>query len=359
MEKKLLPGTYLVTEIPVERYVTPPAQYVTIESGQTSAVHFSNILKKFRVHVVKTDADTGNDQGDATLAGATYGIYNNGELVDTYTTGPDGSFMTRCYVCGDIWTVREIEPSTGYLLNDMVYEAGASPTLYEVELSTTENQVTETVIYGNIQLVKHTDDLDPDVSEGENTDEPNEGIIERPEAGAVFEVYLKAAGSYENAKESERDLLTTDGDGFAASKMLPYGHYTVHQIAGEEGKTLIPDFTVFISSNGQTYSYILNNRTITARIKVEKCDAETGNIIPVPGTGFRVKDLPPGNLLPRRFTTRTRRPLIPSMFPMKGGLCCRNLCTPAIMSFTKWRRLTGMYYPVSQCPLPLMAVNPL
>ena len=297
IKEKLLPGTYLVKELPVDRYVTPSAQYVTIESEQTSTVHFSNILKKFRVHVVKSDADTGTAQGDATLAGATYGIYNNGELVDTYTTGPDGSFMTRYYVCGDNWTVREIDPSTGYLLNDTVYEVGASPTLYEVELNTTENQVTETVIYGNIQLVKHTDDLNPDVSRDENTDEPNEGVIERPEAGAVFEVFLKAAGSYDAAKESERDLLTTDNDGFAASKMLPYGRYTVHQVAGEEGKAFIPDFTVFISSNGQTYSYILNNRTITARLKVEKCDAETGNIIPMTGTGFQIKDLSTGEFV--------------------------------------------------------------
>ena len=294
IEKKLLPGTYLVTEQPVDRYVTPAAQYITVESGQTSSVHFSNILKKFRVHVVKTDADTGTAQGDATLAGAVYGIYNNGELVDTYTTGPDGDFMTRYYVCGDNWTIREIEPSTGYLLNDTVYEVGASPQLYEVELNTAENQVTETVIYGNIQLIKHTDDPDPDVSEKENTEEPNEGVIERPEARAVFEVFLKAAGSYDGAKESERDLLTTDSDGFAASKQLPYGHYTVHQTAGEEGKAFIPDFTVFVNENGFTYSYILNNRTITARLLVEKCDAETGNIIPMTGTGFQIKDLSTG-----------------------------------------------------------------
>ena len=297
IEKKLLPGTYLVTEQPVDRYVTPAAQYITVESGQTSSVHFSNILKKFRVHVVKTDADTGTAQGDATLAGAVYGIYNNGELVDTYTTGPDGDFMTRYYVCGDNWTIREIEPSTGYLLNDTVYEVGASPQLYEVELNTAENQVTETVIYGNIQLIKHTDDPDPDVSEKENTEEPNEGVIERPEAGAVFEVFLKAAGSYDGAKESERDLLTTDSDGFAASKQLPYGHYTVHQTAGEEGKAFIPDSTVFVNENGFTYSYILNNRTITARLLVEKCDAETGNIIPMTGTGFQIKDLSTGEFI--------------------------------------------------------------
>ena len=153
------------------------------------------------------------------------------------------------------------------------------------------------MIYGNIQLVKHTDEMDPDVPEDENTGEPNEGVVERPEEGAVFEIYLKAAGSYDNAKESERDLLTTDSDGFAASKQLPYGHYTVHQVAGEEGKGFVPDFTVFISSNGETYSYILNNRTITARLKVEKCDAETGNIIPMTGTGFKIKDLSTGEFI--------------------------------------------------------------
>ena len=297
IREKLLPGTYLVTELALDRYVTPSAQYVTIESGQTATVHFSNILKKFRVHVVKTDADTGSSQGDATLAGAIYGIYNGGELVETYTTDADGSFLTRYYVCGDNWTIREIESSTGYLLNDTVYSVGAEPSLYEVELNTTENPVTETVIYGNIQLVKHTDELDTDVSEDENTAEPNEGIVEQPEAGAVFELYLKSAGSYENAKETERDLLTTDGNGFTSSKMLPYGHYTVHQISGEEGKAFVPDFTVFISADGQTYSYILNNRTITARVKVEKCDAETGNIIPMTGTGFQIRELSTGEFV--------------------------------------------------------------
>lgn len=297
VEKDFLPGTYLVTEIPVDRYVTPAAQYVTIESGQTSSVHFSNILKKFRVKVVKTDADTGTAQGDATLAGAVYGLYKGGELVDTYTTGPDGDFITRYYVCGDDWTLRELDPSTGYLLNDTVYEVGASPKLYEVELNTTENDVTETVIYGNIQLIKHTDDYDPDVSDDEHSDDANAGMVEKPEAGAVFEIFLKSAGSYDNAKESERDRLTTDEDGFAASKQLPYGRYTVHQVSGEEGKALVPDFTVFISEDGRTYSYILNNSTITARLRVEKHDAETGNIIPMTGTGYRIKDLSTGEFV--------------------------------------------------------------
>lgn len=293
----LLPGTYLVTEQPIDRYVTPASQYITIESGQTSSVQFTNILKKFRIIAYKTDADTGTAQGDATLSGAVYGLYKGGELIDTYTTGPDGSFTTRYYACDNDWTLRELEPSTGYLLDETVHEVGASPTLYEVELNTTENHVTEKVIYGNIQLVKHTDDPDPDVAEEEHSDDGNAGMVEKPEEGAVFQIYLKSAGSFDNAKESERDLLTTDSDGFAASKLLPYGRYTVHQIAGEDGKAFVPDFTVFVSENGRTYSYILNNDSITARIRIEKRDAETGEIIPMPGTGFRIKDLTTGEFI--------------------------------------------------------------
>ena len=125
----------------------------------------------------------------------------------------------------------------------------------------------------------------------------NAGIIEQPEAGAMFQLYLSGAGSYDAAKDSERDLLVTDENGVALSKDLPYGRYTVHQIEGQEGQAFIPDFTVFISSNGHLYSYILNNQTITSFIRVEKRDAETGKIIPAAGIGFQVRDLTSGELI--------------------------------------------------------------
>ena len=294
---KLLPGSYTVTELPCDRYVAQKPQTVTIESGQTASVHFSNILKKFCIKGYKVDAEMGNAQGDATLGGAVYGLFSGDKLVDAYTTGPDGTFETRYYVCDDNWTIKELDPSTGYLLNDAVYPVGASAKLYELELNTTENTLPEDVKKGNVQLVKHVDEPDPNVSEDENGDGETTGMIERPEVGAVFEIYLKRAGSYENAKEAERDRITTDEDGFAASKVLPYGRYTVHQVSGEEGKALVPDFTVFISENGKTYSYILNNTTTKARIRVEKRDAETGSIIPLPGTGFQIKDLSTGELV--------------------------------------------------------------
>ncbi|MDL2252778.1 class B sortase [Ruminococcaceae bacterium OttesenSCG-928-I18] len=300
VDAKLLPGTYLVKEYPIDRYVTPANQYVTIESAQVSEVHFTNILKKFRVQLTKTDADTGIVQGNATLAGAQYGLYKGGELVDIYTTDTNGQFLTRYYVCGTDWTIRELVPSTGYLLDNTIHPVGADPRLYQVELNTTENHVTEKVIYGNIRLIKHTDDWDVDMPEDERPaegEDGNVGIVEQPEAGAVFEIYLRSSGSYANAKPSERDILTTDAEGFATSKMLPYGYYTVHQVsAGPAGanKAFIPDFTVFICHNEYTYSYILNNDTITGRLRVEKHDVETGQIIPISGTGFRIKDLDTG-----------------------------------------------------------------
>ena len=84
-------------------------------------------------------------------------------------------------MCDNDWSLREIQPSTGYLLDETVHEVGASPTLYDVELNTTENHVTEKVIYGNIQLVKHTDDPDPDVADEEHSDDGNAGMVEKPE----------------------------------------------------------------------------------------------------------------------------------------------------------------------------------
>lgn len=87
----------------------------------------------------KTDAETKSAQGDATLAGAVYGIYNNGKLVDKYTTDKNGSFTTSYYVCGDNWTLKEIEPSEGYLLDETEYHIGAEAK--NIHLKTTAFQL--------------------------------------------------------------------------------------------------------------------------------------------------------------------------------------------------------------------------
>ena len=279
---------YVVEEVDTAvRYVVPASQTAPIEWEKVTSRTFVNVLKKFNVTVTKTDAETGTPQGDASLAGAVYGIYKGEELIDTYTTDENGQFTTEYYVCGDDWTIREISPSEGYLLDPTIHKVGAEPEPYTVEYNSAKNDVNEQVIKGNIAIIKHTDD--------------GETQIETPEVGATFEVYLKLAGSFENAKETERDVLTCDENGFAQTKDMPYGIYTVHQTSGWEGRELMKDFDVFISADGQTYRFLINNANFESYIKIVKKDAETGNTIPYAGAGFQLYD-PNGNLITMTFT---------------------------------------------------------
>lgn len=269
------------------RYVVPANQTAAVEWNTVTNKSFTNILKKWNVTVTKSDAEMGLPQGDATLVGAVYGIYKGEQLIDTYTTDANGQFTTKYYVCGDDWSVREIAPGEGYLLDEAAHHIGAEAKNYTVEYNSTANDVVEQVIKGNIALIKHTDD--------------GETQLETPEVGAEFEVFLKSAGSYAAAKESERDHLICDENGFAQTKDLPYGIYTVHQVKGWDGRELLPDFDVYISKDGQTYRYLANNRNFESYIKIVKVDAETGKVIPLAGAGFRLYR-PDGSLITQTFT---------------------------------------------------------
>ena len=267
---------YTISEknVPI-RYVVPADQTATLTSDATTTKTFKNILKKFTLEVTKQDAEMVTAQGNGTLAGAVYGLYKDGELADTYTTDENGYFKTKEYVCGN-YTVQEISPSEGYLLDKTVYSVGAEAENYFIEHNPLSMTVTEDVIKGNIAMIKHSDD--------------GSTQIETPEVGAEFEVYLKSSGSYANAVETERDHLTCDENGFAQTKDMPYGIYTVHQTKGWEGTEFIADFDVNISENGQTYRYLINNAKFESYVKVVKVDSESGNVIPYEGAGFEIYD---------------------------------------------------------------------
>lgn len=270
----LVPGNYTVTEQTPTKYAEQKSKTVNVESGKTATVSFSNVLKKWNLTVTKTDAETKSAQGDATLAGAVYGIYNNGKLVDKYTTDKNGGFSTSNYVCGDKWTLKEIEPSEGYLLDETEYHIGAEAKKYTLENNSVSIGVTEDILKGKIAIIKHTDD--------------GSTKIETPEKGAEFQVYLKSSGSYAKAKESERDNLICDEYGFAETKELPYGTYTVHQTKGWNGTEFIADFDVFVNEDGKTYKYLINNSSLESYVKIVKVDSETGKQIPYAGAGFQI-----------------------------------------------------------------------
>ena len=273
----LAPGNYQISEYTDVKYVPQDTQTVTIVSGQTASVQFSNVLKKFRVNVTKQDYEKGHAQGDAKLSGAVYGLFKGNNLVAQYTTDQSGSFTTDYFVCGTDWTVKEISPSEGYLLNDTVYRVGADPRDYNIEYNTAPDMtVMEQVIKGKISIIKHTDD--------------GETQIETPEKGAEFQIYLKSSGSFVNADKDERDTIVCDEDGFASTKLLPYGVYTVHQTKGWDGREKITDFDVFINTDGKTYKFLINNKNFESYLKVVKLDKETGKRIPYEGAAFEIYD---------------------------------------------------------------------
>lgn len=276
-ELKNIPvGTYQVYEEDILRYVKQTTQTVTVTNGNTAIVSFNNKLKKFRVKVVKEDIEKGHAQGDAKLAGAVYGLYKGETLMASYTTDENASFVTDYFVCDTDWTMREISSSEGYLLDKTIYKVGADPKLYTVEFNTTNNKVQEQVVKGNIAIIKHTDD--------------GSTQIETPEKGAEFQVYLKSAGSFVNADKDEKDTIICDEDGFASTKLLPYGVYTVHQTKGWEGREKIKDFDVFIDTDMKEYKFLINNSNFESYLKVVKLDAETGKQIAYEGAGFEIYD---------------------------------------------------------------------
>ena len=282
---------YTLEEVDTEiRYVVPEKQTAPIKWNEVTNRDFTNILKKFSVTVTKSDREKGTAQGDAKLSGAVYGIYKGDTLVDKYVTDSEGQFTTKEYVCDIDWTIREITPSEGYLLDKTIHKVGAEPKLFTIEHNLVANDVTEQVMKGNIAIIKHADD--------------GETKIETPENGAEFEVYLKSSGSFEKADKDERDTIVCDENGFAQTKDMPYGVYTVHQTKGWEGRELMKDFDVFISQDGQTYRYLINNANFESYIKVVKVDAETGKTIPYAGAGFQIYD-PAGNKVSMTFTYPT------------------------------------------------------
>lgn len=290
-EDVLISGStpYTLEEVGVEdKYVVPEAQQATIEWNKVTHKSFDNVLKKWRATLTKSDSETGTAQGDASLENAKYGVFKDGQLIDSYYTGPMGDFATDWYDCGDNWTIKEIEPSEGYKLNPEVYDVGAEPELYELEYNEVAVDANEDVLKGRVAILKHSDDG----STG----------VENPEAGAEFELFLRSAGSYENAKETERDILICDEFGYAESIDLPFGWYRLHQTkSGVPGTEFIKDIDIFISEDGQVYRYLLNNAQFESRVMVVKKDAETGSTVPLAGHGYQLYD-PAGNKITMTIT---------------------------------------------------------
>lgn len=283
---------YSATEVTARNgyYLNPGNTTVGQSAAGDASLNLSlaNVRTTGSITITKEDSETGAiAQGDATLSGAVYGLYARSNIVHSdghtgilYTAGSlvatfpptDANRQARLdnLYLGNYY-VKEITPSTGYLLDTKEYDVAVTYEGQDVPNVVRTSTVTEDVIKGNIRLVKHLQEKDPSAASRPQV----------PEVGAEFDIILKSSGvTYAH--------IVTDADGFAQANMLPYGNYIVRQTKGKEGYSFITDFEVFIRAHERTYSYILENLDYTSQLQVLKKDAETGELVKVAGAKFEI-----------------------------------------------------------------------
>lgn len=254
---------------------------------------------KIRLTVRKKDSETNAStaQGNASLEGAQYKIsYTNGgkKIEEVITTNAAGSATLRGLPIGVTVTVQEITAPAGYKLDSRVHTYVTTTKTEKIEYDLEPEDFTEDVFKGHIQITKQIEMLGADA---------------QLEQGAEYQVYLKSAGSYNAAKDTERDYLVTGADGKSITKDLPYGTYTLHQVKGVPGREF-KDMDVDVHENGKTYEMTLTNELKYAPLKIVKT-SEDGNVA---GFTFKVTRLADG--YSKTYTTNAAGEIITDQMPV-------------------------------------------
>lgn len=301
LSRKLIPNTtYTILErTPPPGYVkdtTPHPFYLAYNSATMNVVDDPQYVK---ITVKKKDSGTNTNVavGNASLAGAVYAITykeNGTDKTVQKTTNSSGILYFTNVPLGEI-KIQEISAPVGYKLDSTVHTYNVTSdkvtsAVYEME----PEDFTEDVFKGRIQITKQIEMLGADA---------------QLEQGAEYQVYLKSAGSYANAKDTERDYLVTGADGKSITKDLPYGTYTLHQVKGVPGREF-KDMDVDVHENGKTYEVTLTNELKYAPLKIVKT-SEDGNVA---GFTFKVTRLTDG--YSKTYTTNAAGEIITDQMPV-------------------------------------------
>ena len=268
-------GTYLVKEREKEGFILSDEKEITVSENDVILTYaLRNEAQKVKIEIIKKDAEGKENQGDASLEGAVFGLYYQGELLEELTSDENGiAESASLYPVGYTYTLQEIKAPQGYLRNDEIFEINIADSATVTQTVTVEEQV----IKGSIRLAKEVIDAKGNY----------------PGADFVFEIRLKSTGALV-------ETLTTDAYGFAESSLLPYGTYIVHEVS-QQGYYPLEDFEVVISEEQKKYSYILRNEKIYAGLTIYKVDRNTNQIIPAAGVSFKLQDAE-GNYITQNVT---------------------------------------------------------
>lgn len=291
---------YVFEEIALDAVVKP---------DETTDLSVTNQPVRVRLKLYKRDADeyagkpadAPGTRGDGELTGAVFRvlaaqditdrqgnvIYEKGAVVvDSLTTAGEDASVTTDALWPGVYEIVELAPPVGYqaAVDSIIVDARSAAKQSHEAVVIYEGVVTNEIRYGAQAIVKLL---------GGMSDDPDPDRVETPEAGAEFLVYLRKAGSYENARALERDRLVTDENGYAKTKALPYGVYVLEQIKGAPGYELKGPILFEIDGTEDILNpppLTLSDRPIRYRLRLMKTDSETGKTIALSGVSFKLRD---------------------------------------------------------------------
>ena len=305
--KPLRKGRYLVREHgETAGYVFEEITLdATVKSDETTDLSATNQPVMTRIRIKKRDkdeyaqTDAPSVRGDGELTGATFRVLAGADIldrqgnviwlrgatvIDAMQTSREDEAATTDELWPGLYEIVEIAPPVGYLPSGehvLVDTASAAAQSREAVVTYDALKLNE-IKLGAQAIVKVLGD--------NKTDNQH---TETPEEGAEFHVYLRKAGSYENAREFERDHLITDKSGYAKTKLLPYGVYVLEQTVGKDGFEIKKPILFEITGEEnpiQPPILTLNDRPILYRLRLIKTDAKTGKVITLAGASFKLKD---------------------------------------------------------------------
>lgn len=303
--KDLLMGDYTVveTKAPAGYTIDKTPRKVTVKAAETTLLNVTNKAISFQVKVKKADTETGDTaQGDASLIGAKYGVYEDAaatKLLDEITIGQDLTATSKKILLGGASKtvyVKETKAPTGYNIDKTIYPVKIDQKDDVTELLLGNATSKDTVIKGGFELIKFANkpllqSMLNDLPEGQK----------QALQGAEFTATLKSTGVVAQTQ-------TTDLNGAASFTGLPFGTYIISETKTPVGYKSVADFEVTISAEGQKFHYILEDKVIEAKVKIIKKDMETGKVIPRAGATFKIKDSE-GNFISQHINYPTEKDL--------------------------------------------------
>ena len=217
------------------------------------------------VNINKLDKDTKKNQaqGEASLKGAIYDIFNeNDEYITSISTDELGQGKSINLPSLGRYYLKEKSASNGYLVDDTKYYFNMTKDNLNQNINVYEKVISRSYDITKVYASAKTE-------------------IMTPEPNVEFGIYDK------NNKLVLKK--TTDKDG-KIYFTLPYGSYTLKQLTTTKGYEKIKDYHFEIRNTGEKINKVFSNAEITSKIKIIKVD-ENGNNIRKSGIKFKIKNI--------------------------------------------------------------------